>query len=105
MSDDGGNDPDAMTASLLMPPTVSLLAQATAYVRPHLDRSLPIGDRLRSFWAAVVAARDLGASDVVESEFLRLALDAGLAADLGHNAHEDLRHVIRWAMLDRNPFG
>jgi hypothetical protein len=51
-----------------------------------------------------VAARDLGATDVVEGEFLRLARDSGLYADLGSHADADLRHIIRWAMLDQNPF-
>jgi hypothetical protein len=84
--------------------TIDLLAQAAAYVRPLLDRSNPLGQRLRTLWAAVVGARDLGASDVVEEEFLRLARDSGLFTDLGQHADADLRHVIRWAMLNRNPF-
>jgi len=41
---------------------------------------------------------------VVEEEFMRLASDAGLVDSLGHRADADLRHVIRWAMLDQNPF-
>jgi hypothetical protein len=81
-----------------------LITQATTYVRPLLDRSYPIGERLQALWAAVVAARDVGASDVVEAEFLQLALDVGLFADLGRHAGADLRHVIRWALLDQNPF-
>ena len=92
-----------MTVSL-SPETVDPLTQATAYVRPLLDRSYPVGERLRTFWAAVVAARDIGASDVVEAEFLQLARDVGLFADLGRHAAADLRHVIRWAMLNQNPF-
>lgn len=80
------------------------LTQAVDYVRPLLDRSSPLSVRLRTIWAAVVAARDLGASDVVEGEFLQLARDTGLMADLGSRANVDLRHVIRWAMLDQNPF-
>lgn len=81
-----------------------LITQATTYVRPLLDRSNPIGEQLQSFWAAVVAARDFGASDVVEAEFLQLARDVGLFADLGSHAAADLRHVIRWAMLNQCPF-
>jgi hypothetical protein len=84
--------------------TIDLLTQATAYVRPLLDRSYPLGERLRTLWAAVVAARDVGASDVLEAEFLQLAEDVGLFADLGRHAAADLRHVIRWAMLNQNPF-
>jgi len=86
-------------------PALYLLNHATEYVRPRLDRSMAVGDRLRNLWAAVVAARDLGGTDVIEHEFMRLALDTGLACDLGRHADDDLRHVIRSAMLDRNPFG
>ena len=56
------------------------------------------------FRAGVAAARDLGAGDVVEDEFLTLARNTGLAADLGSDADAGLRHVIRWAMLGQNPF-
>jgi hypothetical protein len=82
----------------------SLLSEATNYVRPLLDRSNPLSERLQTLWAAVVAARDVGASDVVEREFLQLARDVGLYADLGRHAAADLRHVIRWAMLNQCPF-
>lgn len=80
------------------------MTQAADYVRPLLDRSTPVGERLRTLWAAIVAARDLGASDVVEKEFLQLARETGLVADLGRHADADLRHVIRWGMLNQNPF-
>jgi hypothetical protein len=83
---------------------VDLLAQAAEHARPHLDRSKPLGERLRALWAAVVAARDFGASDVVAQEFLQLARDTGLFTDLGRCADADLRHVIRWAIRDLNPF-
>ena len=73
-------------------------------MRPLLGRSNPIGERLQSLWAAVIAARDVGASDVIEEEFLQLARDVGIYADLGSHAAADLRHVIRWAMLNQNPF-
>jgi hypothetical protein len=80
------------------------LSHAIRYVKPHLDRSLPVGERLRALWAAVIVARDLAATDVVEQEFLELAQQIGLATDLGRHADDDLRHVVRWAMLNRNPF-
>ena len=86
------------------PSTIDQLSQAADYVRPLLDRSKSRGERLRTLWAAVVAASDLGASDVVEEEFLRLARDTGLVADLGSRADVDLRHIIRWALLEQNPF-
>jgi hypothetical protein len=99
-----------MTAPFAPPIGVDLLTQAADYVRPLLDRSNPIGDRLRALWAAVVTARDLAARDVVEGEFLQLARDTGLVADLGSRGDADLRHVISWALrlLEweyREPFG
>jgi hypothetical protein len=90
-----------MTAS---PSPIDLLAVAADFVRPLLGRSNSLGERLQTLWAAVVAGRDLGAREVVETEFLRLARDSGLFADLGRHANADLRHVIRWAMLNQNPF-
>ena len=80
-----------------------MLSAAVAHVRPHMERGT-VGDRLRTLWAGVAAARDLGAADVVQDEFLRLARITGLAANLGSHADADLRHVIRWAMIGQNPF-
>lgn len=93
-----------MTARCPPPTGIDLVTQAANYVRPLLNRSNPLGERLRTLWAAVVATRDLGAFDVVEGEFLQLARDTGLVADLGTRADADLRHVISWAMLNQNPF-
>jgi hypothetical protein len=92
---------DAIAAA----PAIDFLAQATTHLRGRLDRSRSAGERIRTLWAAVVAARDLASHDIVEAEFMAVALDTGLARDLGRRADEDLRHVIRWALHDRNPFG
>jgi hypothetical protein len=86
-------------------PATDRLARAIEHVRPDLDQALPIGERMRNLWAGVVASRDLAAADVIESEFLPLAHKTGLARDLGRHADQDLRHIIRWAMLNQNPFG
>jgi hypothetical protein len=94
-----------VTVRLRPPTTIDLLAQAVAHVRPYVDPTLPTSERIRNLWAGVVASRDLGDADAIEDEFIRLAQAAGLARDLGRHADEDLRHVIRWGMLDRNPFG
>ena len=85
-------------------PTTDMLAEAVTYVRPRLEAESRIGDRLRVLWAGVAAARDLAVADVIEAEFLLLARDTRLAADLGRHAEADIRHVIRWAMLGMNPF-
>jgi hypothetical protein len=87
-----------------MPPE-DLLSQAVNLVRAEMDPSLPISERLRTIWAGAHAASDLGAVDVVESEFLALAKECGLYRDLGRTAESDIKHLIRWAMLGRDPFG
>jgi hypothetical protein len=84
---------------------LDMLSLAISRVRPHLDRSTPVGYRIRVLWAGVVAARKLGAADVVAEEFTKLAVTSGLVADLGRHADEDIAHVIRWGLLDRDPFG
>jgi hypothetical protein len=94
-----------MSAHVSPPPAVDLLAQAVEHVRKRLDRSVPTAPRVCLFWAAVVAARELGASDVVIEEFTQLARDTGLTADLGRHGDEDVEHVIRWGLLNRDPFG
>jgi hypothetical protein len=84
---------------------IDLLGQAIELTRPYLDRSVPTVARARLFWAAVVAARDLGSSDVVIEEFTELARSTGLTTDLGRHGDKDVAHIIKWALLNRNPFG
>jgi hypothetical protein len=98
-----------MSAPFAPPRAIDLLANAIEYTRCELDRTKPINDRVRIFWAAVVAARNLGATDVVRDEFLLLAADVGLFADLAQHppyaAEETIEHLIRWGLFARNPFG
>lgn len=93
-----------MAASLTPRHAIGLLEQASAFLRPKLVRRLPIHERLKAFWAGCVAARDLGPSEAIEAEFLALARETGIAADLGRHAETDLRHVIRMALIGYNPF-
>ncbi len=90
-------------------PFVDLLAQAIERVRPKLERTAPIKERVRVFWAAIVSARNLGTGDVIHDRFRQLAVDTGLRADLSkhppYNANETIEHLIRWGLLDRDPFG
>jgi hypothetical protein len=75
-----------------------LLSQAIARARPLLAKqTIPLADRLQVFWAVVKHARDLAAWDVHESEFLALARETGLTADLGHDADQVLQHIISCA--------
>lgn len=94
-----------MTIAVPPPPSTDLLARAVEDVRPHLNSTFPIGQRIRNFWAGVVVSRELAAADLVEAEFMRLAQETGLAPNLGRHADEDLRHVVRWAILNKEPFG
>jgi len=98
-----------VSAPFAPPRAIDLLAQAIEYTRVELNPAKPINDRVRIFWAAVVAARDLGAADVVHDEFLLLANDVGLFADLAQHppyaAQETIEHLIRWGLFARNPFG
>ena len=72
-------------------------------------RSKPLKQRVEIYRAAIAAAIELAAVDVLRDEFLRLAEQSGLAADLKQHAdlyHSDktLEHVLRWGLLRRNPF-
>jgi hypothetical protein len=82
----------------------SFLDSAIEHVKLDMEPTLPVGERLRSLWAGVVAARDLAATDVIEDEFLALAFASGLARDLGQHAADSIRHIIRWGLLGQNPF-
>jgi hypothetical protein len=84
---------------------VDLLDRALNVVRPLLYRGRPLRARLVDLWAAVAAADDLAATDVLDECFMTLAGETGLAAELGRHADEDLKHIIRWARLRRDPFG
>jgi hypothetical protein len=83
---------------------IDLLDAAIEALRPQLDRKFPIKERIRIFWATACAARDCGASDTVQSEFMQLARETGLITDLGRHGEEDARHVLSWAMRALNPF-
>jgi hypothetical protein len=67
-------------------------------------RSITAGDRLRRLWAVAKHTRHFASRQVHENEFLRLADEVGLIADLGRDADGILRHVIRWAWRGMNPF-
>jgi len=85
------------------PRVVDLLTQAIEYVRAQLGSDVPIGIRTRRLWAGVVAAHDLGAADVVYDEFVRLAGETGLTAQL-RGRDQDVEHVIRWGLRGWCPF-
>jgi hypothetical protein len=82
------------------------ISQLKESLRPHLvDRSVPVGQRIRTYWAHVQAARGAGSSDVIANEFLELAWVTGLTKDLGWHGAEDIQHVTSWALRGMDPFG
>jgi hypothetical protein len=83
---------------------VDLLDVAINVLRPQLDRGLPIKQRVKARWATAREAREYGASDVVQAEFIALARETGLINNLGRRGEEDARHVLCWAMRGLNPF-
>ena len=90
--------------------TIDPLTQAVERVRRDLDRSIPIKQRARKFWAGVVCSRHLAASDVISSDFQRLADESGLTTDLvkfggSFNGRETVEHLIKWGLRNMNPFG
>jgi len=102
-------DPPSAIEPLEAPPPCDLLTQAIELVRPQLERSRALKERVEIYWSAVTAAVELGAVDVVREAFWGLAEESGLAADLKQHAdlyHSDktLEHVTRWALRRRNPF-
>jgi hypothetical protein len=97
----------ALKTDSIQPDSTStdLLTQVINQLRPHLARGIPLPERIRTFWAVALESRDLAASDVVVDDFLSVAAETGLIADLGRHGVEDCRHTIRWAMLCLDPFG
>jgi hypothetical protein len=99
-----------MNAPFDTPSVADFLSQAVELVRGQLDdRSTPLKQRVEIYWSAIAAAVDLAAVDVVRDEFLRLARETGLAADLKQHAdlyHSDktLEHVISRGLRRQNPF-
>ncbi len=98
----------------LAPPiAIDLLTDAVERVRTDLSRAQSRPERALIFWAAVMAARNLGAQDVIEHEFWGFAFSTGLiwnqasrnrSGVLPHS-FETVAHLIRWGLLARDPFG
>jgi hypothetical protein len=95
------------------PDPVDFLTRVIPLIKSDLDAADHLPTRARIFWAGVLAARDLGASDVVERDFWQLAFDAKLIWDqvdrkrrgvLPHS-YETVGHLIRWGIRGWDPFG
>jgi len=86
------------------------IASAIARYRTDLDQSIPIKQRAKNFWAAVVCSRELASPDVITREFKQLAEQTRLTADLTDphrrlDGQATVEHLIRWGLFNRNPFG
>jgi hypothetical protein len=81
------------------------LALVIKVVREQLSGESRIGTRIQILWAGVVVSRDIASADVIRQQFTRIARETDIVRDLGPHGEEDLAHVIRWGLLDRNPFG
>lgn len=60
--------------------------------------------RLRLLWQAVKATRGKADDAELRRQFLDRATRSGLVAALGWHGKEDVDHVIRWGLLDRDPW-
>jgi hypothetical protein len=99
------------------PATVDVLGEVIETARQTIaDRAVPTKTRVEALWAYAKASRDLAAIDVLQDEFMRLAIKAGLITANGYwvpndvrtsvrpYGREDVEHVIRWALHGLNPF-
>lgn len=88
---------------------MTALTQGIERIRSELDRDKPITQRCLAFWVAITVGRELAASDVVREQFRKLAVDSGLQADLNRHPPYDgeatIKHLIKWGLLGRDPFG
>lgn len=100
------------------PASIDFLTLAIARIRKDLDATSHLQTRSRIFWAGVLAARNLGASDVIEHDFWQLAFNAkliwnqsdrrsksGLAKGELPHSYETIGHLIRWGIRGWDPFG
>jgi hypothetical protein len=103
--DDPHQGPSHCVVRIADPTPSDPLDQAVALTRNRIaDRSRTLSERIQTLWAAVYAARTLGAADIVAAAFIGLAENTGLVADLGRHGAEDVAHVVRWAMRGLDPF-
>jgi hypothetical protein len=68
----------------------------------------PVKVRLRLFWQAVKAARGKADDDELRRQFMDIARSSGLVAAVhavSHHGEEDTRHVLDWALKNRDPWG
>jgi hypothetical protein len=82
-----------------------IVIEITAHLANELRRDIPVGMRVMIFWALAEALRHTATHEQIKQQFTALAKQSGLITDLSHHGDEDVRHVLDWALLGRNPFG
>jgi hypothetical protein len=98
---------------MISPPLFQIIEKT----RSMLAQTRPTKERIQILWAAVKAARKLGAEDdVVRDAFMALAIETNLINERGYwtgddvrdyvrrHGAEDVEHVITWALRGWNPF-
>jgi hypothetical protein len=82
-----------------------LVIEITAHLDQELRRELPAAARLKILWALADAVKDAAPKQQIQHAFLALAEQCELVTDLGYHGRADVRHVLGWGLLGRNPFG
>ena len=91
----GEIEPDADT---------DIIIEITAHLARELRRDIPVGMRIKIFWARAESLRQAAPHKQIKQQFMALAKQSGLITDLGHHGDEDVRHVLSWALRGRVPF-
>jgi hypothetical protein len=99
------------------PTTIDVLGQVIENARRKIaDRAMPTKTRVQWLWSYAKASRGVAASDVLQAEFMQLAIEVGLISANGYwmpndvrtserwHGREDIEHVIRWALHGLDPF-
>ena len=93
-----------------------LMKIAIERTRREMAKTPKTKPRIHALWAGARMARTLAVSDVVQSEFMRLAIETGLISSGGfwtgddvrrsvrRFGEEDVRHVVDWALSEMNPY-
>jgi hypothetical protein len=81
-----------------------IVDEIAAHLASELGRDIPVGMRIKKFWARAEALRHTAPHDQIKQAFFVLAKQSGLITDLGHHGEEDLCHVLDWALRGRIPF-
>ena len=83
------------------PDLQAVAARLTAELRATATPSA----RVQRLWAVGCALRGRAPEAELHALLIGCAQRSGLTAALGRHGREDVEHVVRWALLGRDPFG